>query len=100
MVEAIESQVERFASGFQRHIIARSVMAPKDLEKHNSNLVGGDISGGAFYSSRFLLGFTQRAYLTSIPRVLLCSASTPPGAGVHGLCGYFAAKLAVEKYFT
>ena len=100
MVERIEAQVERFASGFRRHIIGRSVISPSDFETHNANLIGGDISGGSFYSSRFLLGATRRVYRTSIPRVFLCSSSTPPGPGVHGLCGYFAAQLAVEKCFS
>jgi phytoene dehydrogenase-like protein len=100
MAERIEAQVERFASGFKRHIIARSVMSPSDFQAHNANLIGGDISGGSFYSSRFLLGATRRAYRTSIPRVYLCSSSTPPGPGVHGLCGYFASQLAVEECFS
>jgi phytoene dehydrogenase-like protein len=98
MVEQIEAQVERFASGFRRHITGRSVMSPSDFEKHNANLVGGDISGGSFYASRCLLGGTRRAYTTSIPGVYICSASTPPGPGVHGLCGYFAAQLAIEEH--
>jgi phytoene dehydrogenase-like protein len=97
MVERIEAQIERFASGFRRHIIGRSVMSPAELEKHNSNLVGGDIGGGAFYASRLSFGVTDRAYETSIPGVFLCSASTPPGPGVHGLCGYFAAQRAIKK---
>jgi phytoene dehydrogenase-like protein len=99
MVERIEAQVERFASGFRRHIIGRSVMSPAELESHNSNLVGGDIGAGSFYASRFSLGFTDRAYETSIPGVFLCSASTPPGPGVHGLCGYFAAQRAIKRSF-
>jgi phytoene dehydrogenase-like protein len=97
MVDRIEAQVERFAAGFRRHIIGRSVMSPTELETHNSNLVGGDIGGGSFYSSRLLLGITHRAYETSIPHVFLCSASTPPGPGVHGLCGHFAGQLALSR---
>lgn len=98
MVERIESQVERFAAGFKRHIIGRAVMSPSDLEKHNSNLIGGDISGGALHLGR-LLPKTYGAYKTSIPRVFLCSSSAPPGPGVHGLCGYFAAQLANRTCF-
>jgi phytoene dehydrogenase-like protein len=99
MIERIESQVERFAAGFRKHIIARSVMAPRDLETHNANLIGGDISGGSVDLKRLLLRSTNRSYRTSIDRVFLCSSSMPPGPGVHGLCGYFAAKFASEKCF-
>jgi phytoene dehydrogenase-like protein len=99
MVDRIESQVERFAAGFRSHIIGRSVMAPADLQRHNANLIGGDVSGGSLSLRRLLLGSTRRAYLTPAPAVFLCSASTPPGPGVHGLCGYFAAQLANEKRF-
>lgn len=98
MIERIESQVERFAAGFKRHIIGRAVMSPSDFEKHNSNLIGGDISGGALDLAR-LLPKTYGAYKTSIPGVFLCSSSTPPGPGVHGLCGYFAAHLANRTCF-
>jgi len=100
MVERIEAQVERFASGFRRLIIGRSVMAPLDLQAHNANLVGGDIGAGSFYASRLSLGVTSRAYATSSPGVFLCSASTPPGPGVHGLCGYYAARLALRSTFS
>jgi phytoene dehydrogenase-like protein len=94
MLDKIEQQVERFANGFKKQIIARSVMTPIDLEKHNSNLVGGDISGGAISLNRLVHRSTSAAYRTSIPGVFLCSSSTPPGPGVHGLCGYFSARLA------
>lgn len=99
MTDRIESQVERFASGFRKHILERAVMSPHDLERHNPNLIGGDISGGAMTLRRLLLRSTRRSYITSIDRVFLCSSSTPPGPGVHGLCGYYAAQLALEKHF-
>jgi phytoene dehydrogenase-like protein len=97
MVEAIERQVERFAIGFRQRIIARSVMSPSDLEAHNSNLIGGDISGGAVSFNRLVRKSFSSSYRTSIPGVFLCSASTPPGPGVHGLCGYFSAKFAYRR---
>jgi phytoene dehydrogenase-like protein len=98
MLDQIESQVERFASGFRSHIIGRSMMRPTDFHQHDANLVGGDISGGAMHLRRLLLGFSRRAYRTSIEGLFLCSASTPPGPGVHGLCGHLAGQLASEKY--
>jgi phytoene dehydrogenase-like protein len=99
VVERIESQVERFASGFRKHILHRALMSPKNLEEHNANLIGGDISGGAMHLRRLIFESTRLAYSTGIERVFLCSSSTPPGPGVHGLCGYYAAQLANEKCF-
>lgn len=98
LTERIEAQVERFAPGFKRHIIARSIMSPADLQSRNANLIGGDISGGALNLGQFLFGLRRR-YSTSIKNVFLCSSSTPPGPGVHGLCGHYAAKLALKKCF-
>ena len=98
-VERIESQVERFASGFRKYILGRSVMSPKNLEQHNANLIGGDISGGAMHLRRLVFESTRRAYATGVDGVFLCSSSTPPGPGVHGLCGYYAAQLVNEKCF-
>jgi phytoene dehydrogenase-like protein len=94
MLDAIEQQIERFARGFRARVIARSVMAPAELEAHNANLIGGDFSGGAMSLDRLLRKSTARSYRTSVPGVFLCSSSTPPGPGVHCLCGYFAAQLA------
>jgi len=94
---AIESQIERFAPGFSDLILARAVHNPAALERHDQNLVGGDIAGG--YSG--LAQFIRRPVLspypwrTPLPGVYLCSASTPPGAGVHGMGGYHAARLAL-----
>jgi phytoene dehydrogenase-like protein len=93
MTDAIESQVERYAPGFRRLILARHVMAPADLERRNPNLVGGDIGGGAFTLRQLVFRPTRRLYRTPIPDVCLCSASTPPGGGVHGMCGYHAAQV-------
>lgn len=93
MTEKIEQQVERFANGFKDRVIARSVMSPSALEAHNSNLIGGDISGGAMSLDRLLRRSTSSGYRTSSPRVFICSSTAPPGPGVHGLCGYFAAQL-------
>ena len=90
MTEAIESQVERFAPGFRDLILARHVFSPHDLELYNPNLVGGDIGGGAADLRQFLLRPTRRHYRTPLRGVYLCSASTPPGGGVHGMCGYHA----------
>ena len=97
MLGRIESQIERFAPGFKDCIIARRVFAPRDLEQMDANLVGGDIMGGAMDISQMLFRPTSRQYATSVPGLYLCSASTPPGGGVHGMCGYHAAKLALAR---
>lgn len=99
MRDRIEAQIERFAPGFRERILARAVMFPRDLEAHNGNLIGGDISGGSVELSQFLLRPTRRLYSTSIPNVLLCSSSTPPGPGVHGMCGHLAAQRALKSCF-
>ncbi len=97
VTERIEAQVERFAPGFRRTVIARSALSPSDLEGHNPNLVGGDISGGLFDLGQAFLRPTARLYGTSEANLFLCSASTPPGPGVHGMCGYHAAKAALAS---
>lgn len=96
MVSRIEAQVERFAPGFAQTILARHTMAPAQLESHNANLVGGDIGGGANTLSQILLRPTRSLYRTSCRGLFLCSASTPPGGGVHGMCGYHAARAALH----
>jgi phytoene dehydrogenase-like protein len=94
MTDAIESQVERFAPGFHSQILARHTFTPSALESYNANLVGGDIGGGALDLRQFLLRPTWRLYGTGLPGVYLCSSSTPPGGGVHGMCGYNAVQRA------
>lgn len=99
MIERIEAQVERFAPGFRQTILARSVMYPSDMQAYNPNYVGGDIGGGA-NTLRQLFARPASAlspYRTPIEGVYLCSASTPPGAGVHGMCGYWAARDALKR---
>jgi phytoene dehydrogenase-like protein len=98
MAETIERQVERFAPGFRDRILARHVAGPAELEARNPNLVGGDISGGA-QTLRQLVGrptLSFTPYRTPLHGVYLCSSSTPPGAGVHGMCGYLAARAALR----
>jgi phytoene dehydrogenase-like protein len=95
MTEAIEAQVERFAPGFRASILARHVMSPAALEAHNANLIGGDIGGGAANLGQLFLRPTRSLYRAPSPGLFLCSSSTPPGGGVHGMCGYYAAKAAL-----
>lgn len=97
MVEQIEMQIERFAPGFRDCVLARSVMAPADLERQNPNLVGGDIGGGASIPSQLFFRPTASLYRVPLPGVFLCSSSTPPAPGVHGMCGYFAAETALAS---
>jgi phytoene dehydrogenase-like protein len=99
MRDRIEAQIERFAPGFRDRILSRSAMFPRDLEAHNANLIGGDIGGGSVELRQFFMRPTRRLYSTSIPDVFLCSSSTPPGPGVHGMCGHFAASLALKTCF-
>lgn len=99
MTERIESQVERFAPGFRERILARSALGPADLERSNANYVGGDINGGLADLRQLLTRPVARwsPYSTPLPGVFLCSASTPPGGGVHGMCGYHAARAALRS---
>jgi len=97
MLEALEAQIERFAPGFRDCILARRVFSPGALEKMDANLIGGDISGGAANLRQFFFRPTWRHYATPARDVYLCSSSTPPGAGVHGMCGYHAAKKALAS---
>jgi phytoene dehydrogenase-like protein len=96
MLDRIEAQVERFAPGFRECILDRAAHSPADLERENENLIGGDIGGGAADAKQFLMRPTWRAYGTPLRGVYLCSSSTPPGAGVHGMCGYNAAEWALR----
>ena len=97
MLERLEDQIERFAPGFRECILARRVFSPTDLERMDANLVGGDIGGGVMDIRQFLFRPTWRHYATSARKIYLCSASTPPGGGVHGMCGYHAAKMALSR---
>ena len=101
MTDRIEAQVERFAPGFRDRILARHVMGPADLERHNPNLVGGDLNGGeaTLMQLFFRPALQPLPYATSNPRLFICSASTPPGGGVHGMGGYYAARLALRRRF-
>lgn len=94
--DAIEQQLERFAPGFRSRILARAVRSPAVLERENANLIGGDISGGEMSLRQFFFRPTPRLYSTPLRGVYLCSSSTPPTGGVHGMCGYNAAARALD----
>jgi phytoene dehydrogenase-like protein len=98
MAQRIEAQVERFAPGFGATIVGRHVLTPAALEEHNRNLVGGDLNNGAMDLGQLLFRPARRLvpYRTPLRGLYLCSAATPPGGGVHGLCGYLAAQLALH----
>lgn len=98
MSDRIESQIERFAPGFRSKILARNAWGPADLEHHNANLIGGDITGGAQDIGQLFLRPTRDFYRTPNKNLYICSASTPPGAGVHGMCGYNAALAALKDH--
>jgi phytoene dehydrogenase-like protein len=97
MLPKLEGQIERFAPGFHECVLARHVFPPADLESMDENLVGGDVGGGALDIRQFLFRPTRRHYATTARNLYICSASTPPGGGVHGMCGYHAAKLALGR---
>jgi len=97
MLGRLEAQIERFAPGFRGCILARRIFSPAAIEKMDANLVGGDIGGGAMDLRQFLFRPTWRHYATSARDVYICSSSTPPGGGVHGMCGYHAARLALSR---
>jgi phytoene dehydrogenase-like protein len=96
MTTRIENQIERFAPGFREVVLERYIAGPRDLEGANPNLVGGDISGGAMTVRQMLARPTWRGYGTPLEGVFLCSSSTPPGGGVHGMCGFHAAMAALN----
>jgi phytoene dehydrogenase-like protein len=97
--DAIEAQVERFAPGFRDRILARHAVGPAWLERYNPNYVGGAITGGVADVFQLWTRPVARLdpYSTPNPRLFLCSASTPPGGGVHGQCGYWAARSALRR---
>jgi phytoene dehydrogenase-like protein len=92
----IEDQIERFAPGFRDCVLARRTWSPADLQARNANLHGGDINAGAFTLRQIILRPGIRSYRTGTPGLYLCSAATPPGGGVHGMCGYSAAQAALR----
>jgi phytoene dehydrogenase-like protein len=102
MTEIIENQVERFAPGFKEIILAKNTMNTFQIESYNSNYIGGDINGGVIDITQLYTRPTIQIspYRTSAKGVYLCSSSTPPGGGVHGMCGYYAAKRALKDVFN
>ena len=100
MTDIIERQVERFAPGFRDRILARHTMNTAQLQTHNANLIGGDIGGGANTLSQIITRpfLKLDPYATPNPRIFLASSSTPPSAGVHGMCGYLAAQSALRRF--
>ncbi len=99
LTDVVESQIERFAPGFRQRILARHATMTGDLERYNPNYVGGAITGGVADLFQLFARPVRRLnpYTTPNPRILICSASTPPGGGVHGMCGYYAAKTALKR---
>jgi phytoene dehydrogenase-like protein len=99
MTERILAQVERFAPGFRDRIVGSQAMSPADLEAHNANCVGGDIAGGVQDLGQLFTrpGIRLDPYSTPDPAIFICSASTPPGAGAHGMCGHLAARSALRR---
>ncbi|MGC8658065.1 MAG: phytoene desaturase family protein [Desulfomonilaceae bacterium] len=101
MTDRIESQIERFAPGFRDKIMARKVMFPSDMESYNPNYVGGDIIGGSQGFTNLFVRPLGRwsAYTTPVKGIYICSSSMPPGGGVHGMCGYHAAKRVLRDIY-
>jgi phytoene dehydrogenase-like protein len=97
MLPRMEAQMERFAPGFRDCVLERRVLRPADLQSMDANLIGGDIGGGASDWRQLIFRPSWRFYSTPAKDVYICSSSTPPGGGVHGMCGYNAAKLALKK---
>ena len=100
MADAIEAQVERFAPGFRQLVLARRVHTALQLEARDANLVGGDVSGGLHDLRQLLFRPTARLHSIPLGGHYLCSSSTPPGGGVHGMCGFLAAKRALGSKVT
>ena len=99
MTGRIEAQIERFAPGFRDCILARSVLPPHKLQQMNQNLIGGDITGGMQDLPQTFVRPTWRYWTTPLRNMYICSSSTPPGVGVHGMCGHWAAKVALRRSF-
>ena len=101
MTEAIENQIERFAPGFHDCILARHTMTTHDYQRYNANYIGGDINGGVQDIWQLFTRPVPRLnpYTTPLPNLFICSSSTPPGGGVHGMCGYYAAQTVLDRLF-
>ncbi len=100
MTERILNQIERFAPGFRDRILAIHTLAPADLEAYNPNYIGGDVNGGAQDLTQLFTRPTVslNPYATAVPGLYFCSSSTPPGGGVHGMCGFHAARAAIHAH--
>ena len=101
MLPRIEAQIERFAPGFRERVLARRVSAPAEIEAGDANMIGGDIGEGANTLRQLFFRPTMslHPYRTPLKGMYICSSSTPPGGGVHGMCGYHAASLALAEVF-
>jgi phytoene dehydrogenase-like protein len=104
MTERIEAQIERFAPGFRERILAQHTMTAIQMEAYNPNYIGGDINGGLASLTQLFTRPTvtldvSNPYATPVKGLYFCSSSTPPGGGVHGLCGFFAATVALRDVF-
>jgi phytoene dehydrogenase-like protein len=97
MHDRIERQIERFAPGFRDLVDGRAVTTPAQIEASNANFAGGDIASGVVDLGQMFTRPTWRNYATPVKGLYICSASTPPGVGVHGMCGYWAAQLALRQ---
>ena len=99
MTAAVEAQIERFAPGFRERILARATKTAVEMEASNPNYVGGDINGGLMDLRQLFTRPVPRVspYTTPDPRLFICSSATPPGGGVHGMCGWFAAQAALKR---
>jgi phytoene dehydrogenase-like protein len=99
MTDRIEAQIERFAPGFRDLVVGRHAMSPAAVEAYNANYVGGDINGGVQDLRQLFTrpSLSLTPYATPNPRLFFCSSSTPPGGGVHGMCGYYAARTALKR---
>jgi phytoene dehydrogenase-like protein len=101
MSERIEEQIERFAPGFRDCVLARHCLNTAQMEQHNANLVGGDINGGLADLRQLVARpvLSRNPYRTAVPGIYICSSSTPPSGGVHGMCGYNAAQAVLRDVF-
>ena len=99
MTARIEDQIERFAPGFRDRVVARHAMAPAAMEAHDANYIGGDINGGVADLRQFVARPTLglHPWATPVDGLYLCSSSTPPGGGVHGMCGRLAAAEVLRR---